>query len=195
MTKNDLNQVLGHADEADGIEEYDNPLPNWWLGLFYFTIAWALLYGVHYHFVAHRSEVKALAAEIEAANKRWPQEAAAAAATTVDLSEANVEAGEAIFKANCVACHGANMQGGIGPNLLDTTWIHGGKPEEILHTITVGVPDKGMLTWGPILGPAKVAQVAAYVVSKNREATGAHEGDEGEKEAKPEPAAPAPGHS
>ena len=193
MRKKELNQVLGHAEEADGIEEYDNPLPNWWLGLFYLTIAWALVYGVHYHFVAHRSEVKALAAEIEAANKRWPQEAAAAAATTVDLSKENVEAGEAIFKANCVACHGADMKGGIGPNLLDTIWIHGGKPEEIVHTITVGVPDKGMLTWGPILGSAKVAQVAAYVVSKNREATG--ENGEDKKESKPESAPAVPGHS
>ena len=182
MSKKELNQVLGHAAEADGIEEYDNPLPNWWLGLFYFTIVWAAIYGIHYHFVAHRSEVKALAAEIAAANKRWPQEAAAAASATVELTKENVEAGEAIFKANCVACHGADMKGGIGPNLLDTTWIHGGKPEEILHTITVGVPDKGMLTWGPILGPAKVAQVAAYVVSRNREATGGdHEEHEGEK--------------
>lgn len=168
----ELNQVLGHADEADGIEEYDNPLPNWWLGLFYFTVIWGVIYGIHYHFVGNRSEVKALAAEMEAANKRWPQEAAAAAATTVELTKESIEAGEAIYKANCVACHGADMKGGIGPNLLDTTWIHGGKPEEILHTITVGVPDKGMLTWGPILGPAKVAQVAAYVVSKNRESTG-----------------------
>jgi len=193
VRKKELNQVLGHAEEADGIEEYDNPLPNWWLGLFYLTIAWALVYGVHYHFVAHRSEVKALAAEIEAANKRWPQEAAAAAATTVDLSKENVEAGEAIFKANCVACHGADMKGGIGPNLLDTIWIHGGKPEEIVHTITVGVPDKGMLTWGPILGSAKVAQVAAYVVSKNREATG--ENGEDRKESKPESAPAVPGHS
>jgi cytochrome c oxidase cbb3-type subunit 3 len=173
-----LNQVLGHADEADGIEEYDNPMPNWWLGLFYLTIVWALIYGVHYHFVAHRSEVKALAAEMEAADKRWPREAASVTGT-VDLTEANVEAGEQIFKANCVACHGADMKGGIGPNLLDTTWIHGGKPEEILHTISVGVPEKGMLTWGPILGPAKVAQVAAYVVSRNHEAT---EGDSEKKE-------------
>jgi cytochrome c oxidase cbb3-type subunit III len=192
VSKKDLNQVLGHAAEADGIEEYDNPLPNWWLGLFYFTIVWAVLYGVHYHFVAHRSEVKALAAELETAKQRWPQEAAAAAATTVDLSASNVEAGEAIYKANCVACHGADMKGGIGPNLLDTLWIHGGKPEEILHTIMVGVPDKGMLTWGPILGPAKVAQVAAYVVARNREATGEQE-ENGEKGAGQAPAAP--GHS
>lgn len=194
MSKKDLNQVLGHAAESDGIEEYDNPLPSWWLGLFYFTIAWALVYGVHYHFVAHRSEVKALAAEIEAANRRWPREAAAAAATTVDMSEENVEAGEAIYKANCVACHGANLQGGIGPNLLDTTWIHGGTPEQILHTITVGVPEKGMLTWGPILGAAKVAQVTAYVVDKNHEALEEHVDDD-PKDAKPESAPAAPGRS
>jgi cytochrome c oxidase cbb3-type subunit 3 len=62
------------------------------------------------------------------------------------------------------------MHGGIGPNLLDTVWIHGGSPEEIRHTIDAGVPAKGMLTWGPILGPEKVAAVASYVVSRNREA-------------------------
>jgi cytochrome c oxidase cbb3-type subunit 3 len=189
VSQKEPNQVLGHAAEADGIEEYDNPLPNWWLGLFYLTIAWALVYGIHYHFVAHRSEVKSLAAEMEAARKRWPQEAAAAAATTVELTKENVEAGEAIFKANCVACHGADMKGGIGPNLLDSIWIHGGKPTEILHVITVGVPDKGMLTWGPILGAAKVAQVTAYVVSRNRAATEA-----AVPQAKPEapPAPPGP---
>ncbi|MEO8636150.1 MAG: cbb3-type cytochrome c oxidase N-terminal domain-containing protein [Gemmatimonadales bacterium] len=169
------NQVMGHADESDGIEEYDNALPNWWLGLFYLCHIWALAYVVHYHFIAKRSEVKTFAAEMAAASVRWPQQAAAAAATTVDLSEQSVEAGEAVFKVNCVACHGADMKGGIGPNLLDTTWIHGGTPEAILHTITVGVPEKGMLTWGPILGPAKVSQVAAYVVHQNREAVGSKE--------------------
>lgn len=165
------NQVLGHSAESDGIEEYDNALPNWWLGLFYFTIVWGVAYGVHYHFIAHRSEVGTLKAEMVEADKRWPQQAAAATATLV-ITPASVAAGEGIFKANCVACHGADMKGGIGPNLLDTTWIHGGKPEEILHTITVGVPEKGMLTWGPILGPEKVAEVASYVVTRNREATG-----------------------
>jgi cytochrome c oxidase cbb3-type subunit 3 len=42
----ETNQVLGHAEESDGIEEYDNPLPTWWLGLFYFTIAWGVVYAV-----------------------------------------------------------------------------------------------------------------------------------------------------
>jgi len=165
-------RVLGHADEADGIEEYDNPLPDWWLGLFYLTIVWALAYAVHYHFIAHRSQPGRLAAEMADADRRWPQQAAAAQAATLQITDAAVDAGEEIYKANCVACHGPDMKGGIGPNLLDTVWIHGGSPEQILHTITVGVPDKGMLTWGPILGPEKVSQVAAYVVHENREATG-----------------------
>jgi cytochrome c oxidase cbb3-type subunit 3 len=169
MTERD--QILGHGAEADGIEEYDNPLPDWWVGLFLFTIVWALAYGVHYHFIAHRSEVKALASEVADAKQRWPQAAAAQTEHLAVTPEA-VQAGAAIFTANCVACHGADMKGGIGPNLLDTVWIHGGKPEEILHTITFGVPEKGMLTWGPILGAAKVAQVAAYVVARNAEATG-----------------------
>jgi cytochrome c oxidase cbb3-type subunit 3 len=177
-------QVLGHAAEADGIEEYDNQLPDWWLGLFIFTIIWALAYGVYYHFIAHRSEVKALAAEIEEAKRRWPQSTAPA---TVVLSKEAIEAGEAIFKANCVACHGPDMKGGIGPNLLDSVWIHGGRPEDIVATVTNGVPPKGMPTWGPVLGPQKVSQVAAYVISRNHAALGIKEGDHeadpnGEKE-------------
>ena len=42
----DTNEVLGHADESDGIEEYDNPLPDWWLGLMWFTVIWAAAYAV-----------------------------------------------------------------------------------------------------------------------------------------------------
>ncbi|MDH4347525.1 MAG: c-type cytochrome [Gemmatimonadota bacterium] len=173
MSKESMrDRVLGHADESDGIEEYDNPLPNWWLGLLYFTIIWAVLYGVHYHFVAGRSQPKALAAELAAAEARWPKQAAAAAATTVEITQETVAAGKEIYTANCVSCHGAEMQGGIGPSLVDTTWIHGSAPEQILATISNGVPEKGMLTWGPILGPEKVAQVTAYVVSEYRAATG-----------------------
>jgi cytochrome c oxidase cbb3-type subunit 3 len=170
-------QVLGHADESDGIEEYDNPMPNWWLGLFYITIVWAVLYAAHYHFIAKRSQPGHLAAEMAEADRRWPREAAAAQAATLVMSEEAVEAGEGIYQANCVSCHAADLSGGIGPSLVDTVWIHGGSPEAVLATITNGVPEKGMLTWGPILGPEKVAQVAAYIVHKNREVTGGREAD------------------
>lgn len=163
MSKQSLNQVLGHADEADGIEEYDNPLPNWWLGLFYCCIAWAVGYTLWYHPIAKRSEALAFQQEMADAQKRWPQSTMAAA---VELTPANIAAGEQIFQSNCKPCHGADLHGGIGPNLVDTVWIHGGKPDEIVHTITTGVAAKGMPTWGPVLGPQKIAQVAAYILSK-----------------------------
>ena len=65
-------QLLGHADEADGIEEYDNALPDWWLGLFWFCIVWAFAYTLHYHVIADRSQEQALAAELAAAEAKWP---------------------------------------------------------------------------------------------------------------------------
>jgi cytochrome c oxidase cbb3-type subunit 3 len=154
-------QVLGHADEADGIEEYDNPLPDWWLGLFWFTIIFAFGYSLHYHFIAHRSPARALAAEMAAAQARWPQSGGAVFAPTADLAAK----GAAVFQTNCVGCHGADLHGKIGPNLTDDVWIHGGRPQDVVNTITNGVPPKGMPTWGPILGPEKIREVASYVIS------------------------------
>jgi cytochrome c oxidase cbb3-type subunit 3 len=156
-------QVMGHGADNDGIEEYDNALPDWWLGLFFFTIVWAIGYFVDYHFIEGKSQASAYAAELEEAEHKYPHPTAAAAA---DLSPATIEEGREIFAQNCVACHAADMKGKIGPDLIDDQWIHGGTLTEIRTTITNGVPEKGMLTWGPILGPAKVAQVAAFVYSQ-----------------------------
>jgi cytochrome c oxidase cbb3-type subunit 3 len=173
VKKSPPDTLLGHAADNDGIDEYDNPLPDWWLGLFYLCIIWAVIYTVHYHFIGHRSQTGELKAEMAAAQAKWPQAPAGGGAEgQLVVDNQTVAAGQAIFQANCVACHGADMKGGIGPNLLDTVWIHGGAPTDIQHTITVGVPAKGMLTWGPILGPEKVAEVASYVVYRNAEATG-----------------------
>lgn len=158
-------QVLGHADEADGIEEYDNALPDWWLGLFWLTIVFAVVYTTHYHLIAHRSPAKELAAELAAANARWPE--AAGPARLVPTPELAAK-GQVVFRTNCTGCHGANLHGGIGPNLVDDAWIHGGRPEDVVRTITEGVAAKGMPTWGPILGPQKINQVAAYILSQRK---------------------------
>ncbi len=163
MSKPERDQVLGHGDESDGIEEYDNPMPNWWVGLFYLTIIWAVGYTAYYHFIGKRSYVKALAAQMAEAETRWPQSTQLA---TVEVTPAAIAAGEAVYQANCVACHGATLEGGIGPDLVDSTWIHGGTPAEIVATITHGVAAKGMPTWGPILGNEKIGEVAAYIISK-----------------------------
>jgi cytochrome c oxidase cbb3-type subunit 3 len=164
--KANRDQLLGHADEADGIEEYDNALPDWWLGLFWFTIIWAAAYALHYHVIADRSQEKHLASELAAAEARWPVVALPAEFVATPKLAA---AGQAVYQTNCMACHGADLEGGIGPNLRDEIWIHGGDPKQVLATVNEGVAAKGMPTWGPILGPEKVRQVAAYVLSRTHE--------------------------
>lgn len=156
------NRILGHADEADGIEEYDNPLPDWWLGLFWACIIWAFGYTIHYHFIADRSQEKALAAELAAADARWP---ASSQQTEFVITPDLAAAGRSVYATNCAACHGPELRGGIGPDLTDETWIHGSSSEDVLRTITDGVAAKGMPGWGPILGTERVRQVAAYVLT------------------------------
>lgn len=164
----DKDRVLGHADEADGIEEYDNKLPAWWLGIFYFTVIWGAAYAVHYHFIGHRSQAAEYDAEVAAANERWPVKELG-----VELTPEAIAAGETVFTQNCVACHKADLTGGIGPSLVDATWIHGSAPKDIQKTVTEGVAAKGMPAWGPMLGPDKVAAVSAYIVSKAQAAAAA----------------------
>ena len=170
----ETNRLLGHSDEADGIEEYDNPLPDWWVGLFWFTIVWSIGYGLWYHVVADRSQVKLLAEEMAAAEAAFPAQPAseAAAVAAFEVTPEAIAAGAAVFAQNCVACHGAELQGGIGPTFLDDQWIHGGQAANIINTITNGVLEKGMVRWQGILSPEQINQVAAYVITKNSEATG-----------------------
>jgi cytochrome c oxidase cbb3-type subunit 3 len=88
------------------------------------------------------------------------------------MTDAAVQAGEQIYAENCSVCHGVELEGGIGPSFLDDAWIHGSDPETVVRIITDGVPDKGMLAWGPILGPEKINHVTAYVLSQHQEAVG-----------------------
>lgn len=181
----ETNRLMGHADESDGIEEYDNPLPDWWLGLFWLTILWAFGYTLHYHVIADRSQVKHLAAEMAAADERWPEQAAQGLGDFEITPEA-VAAGEPVYVQNCAPCHGAQLEGVIGPGFLDDEWIHGGTAADVLRVIREGVLDKGMVAWQGILPPDQISNVAAYVLSRHAEATGrslddilAQPGDEG----------------
>jgi cytochrome c oxidase cbb3-type subunit 3 len=166
----ETNRILGHADEADGIEEYDNPLPDWWLGLFWFTILFAVVYGVHYHWVGNRSQEAEYAAEVAAAEARWPAGGATAAAFA--MTDEAVAAGEQIYATNCIACHGADLEGGIGPSFQDDEWIHGYSAEDVVRIVTDGVAAKGMVAWGTILGGERINQVSAYVLARHAEYTG-----------------------
>ncbi|MGD8862277.1 MAG: cbb3-type cytochrome c oxidase N-terminal domain-containing protein [Myxococcales bacterium] len=158
--------------EYDGIEEADNQLPRWWVAGFLFTIAFGIAYWLGYEVYEARpsptEEYLAHAAVIEEA-----REEAAANAPEVDAESLKamsedpsvVAQGEAIYQTNCVACHAAQGQGQIGPNLTDNHWIHGGDPMSIYSTIKNGVAAKGMPPWGPVLGPQGTRQAAAFVLS------------------------------
>ena len=157
-------RILGHADEADGIDEYDNPMPAWWLGLFYFCVIWGVGYGIHYHFIGARSQASEYDAEVAAALEQWP-EVSAEDAVVAEVTDDVVDAGKKIYTTNCLPCHGADLTGGIGPNLVDAEWVHGAELSDITKVVMDGVLEKGMPAWGPVLGPEKVGQVAAYVQS------------------------------
>jgi cytochrome c oxidase cbb3-type subunit 3 len=157
--------------QYDGIQEFDNELPNWWLGTFVLTVLFGLYWFTTRHtfttpddntysrYSADMKDLRALQAAKAGAGPTDEQVLAAKA------DPAQLEDGHKVFTTNCIACHGPQGQGVIGPNLTDKYWIHGGKPSQIAHTITTGVPDKGMVTWGGVLKPEQIRHVAAYVLS------------------------------
>ena len=157
-------QLLDHC--YDGIQEYDNPMPRWWVITFWATIIFAVAYALNLggigvgtgRIAAYQQEM----AEFKAAHPdtKAPDPAALLAAVA---DEHEVSEGKGIFTKNCIACHGPDGGGIIGPNLTDDYWIHGGKIEEIGMTVSAGVPAKGMPTWGKILKPKEVEEVVAYV--------------------------------
>ena len=164
MNNDHSDRVLGHASECDGIDEYDNRLPRWWLALLYLTVIWGVGYGVHYHFIGDRSQAGAYEAEMAAAAELWPPPGAE---ETLALSQANIDAGREIYQSYCSVCHGQSLEGnesnGVGPpNLVDDEWRYGGSVEEILATVTNGT-DNGMVPWGDTLGPRKTGQVTVFV--------------------------------
>ena len=153
---------------VDGIKEYDNPLPSWFIILFLGTILFSVCYLVYYGAMGGAS----LEQEFTTDEKRYEQKQAQLAAqdSSSNLGEeikdpAMIAAGKEIYTANCAPCHGPQGQGVVGPNLTDKYWIHGGSPQDIVNVIVNGVPDKGMVSWKTILGRKKIKQVTAYVVS------------------------------
>ncbi|MFW7379888.1 MAG: cbb3-type cytochrome c oxidase N-terminal domain-containing protein [Oligoflexus sp.] len=155
---------------VDGIKEYDNPLPPWWVFLFYFTIAFSVVYMIYIHMFDGRSLDDELVRDREQHAAFLAEQAKQRGADEGSLAERMsdpqlVEAGAVIYQTNCSPCHGAQGQGVVGPNLTDNYWIHGGSADDILRVIADGVTEKGMIPWRGILGPQKMEEVTAYVMS------------------------------
>lgn len=153
----------------DGIREYNKRLPNWWLWTFYLAIIFAVLYWFYYMTTGVGPDDRtALAHEmtrIEAAKLAAVSKLSDDTLWKMSRNARIVAAGRTTFLTICATCHNARLTGGIGPNLLDHNWIHGGRPMQIYHTVTNGVAAKGMPTWGPVLGAKKISEVVAFVLS------------------------------
>ncbi len=186
-------ETTGH--EWDGIKELNNPLPRWWLWIFYACIIWAVIYmvfmpaipglpgaegatrGLRNH--SERVNVARDMAALEEARSVYFSRL-----TEADLSEIESDpelltialaAGESAFGDNCATCHGAGAQGARGyPNLNDDVWLWGGTLEEIRRTIRYGIRSEHMETrmgdmpaFGrdELLSREEVNDVAEYVLS------------------------------
>lgn len=171
---------LGH--EYDGIRELDNNLPPWWKYGFYFTIAFAFFYLIHFHIseqsylnwffgksLSQTEEFEVAMEEAEEVHKAYLEKVANS------VNESNVEmladasdiaAGKAIYEAkNCQSCHRVDGGGSIGPNLTDKYWKHGGDIKDVFKTIKYGIPATAMIAWQKEIKPKEMQQLSSYVLS------------------------------
>lgn len=189
-------QTTGHAWDGD-LQEYNNPLPVWWVYTFYVTVVFAIVYWVIYpswpfgkgwigglsnityvnsdgQTRTHSWNTRALLLEDlnKAATEQKPyfdKIATMSYAQIVkdpDMNGFILSSGKALFSDNCAPCHQAGGQGVVGffPNLTDDDWLYGGSYDKIHETITGGRHGY-MPTFGEVLSPTQIDQLANYVAS------------------------------
>lgn len=161
--------LLDH--DYDGIKELDNALPPWWKYGFYITICVACFYLLKYEiwhtgpnpteeYVSEMSDAKIQTDAYLASMKENVDE------KTVTLADAaGIATGKELFSKTCIACHMSKGEGGVGPNLTDDFWLHGGSINDIFKTIKYGYPDKGMQSWQTTYSPIQIQQLASYIKS------------------------------
>lgn len=156
----------------DGISELDNFMPPWLQWVFIGTVVFAVVYFVNYSVLGNgptgieeyeeELRVEAVAAEFRQANML-----AGIDENTVvfDESAGALGAGKTIFETNCAACHASDGGGGVGPNLTDQYWIHGGSIADVFTIVKYGVVEKGMIPWQDQLSPEQMQQVSSYILT------------------------------
>ncbi len=183
--------TTGHS--WDGIQEFDNPMPRWWLWTFYACIVWAIGYTIAYPAwpgissatagylgFSTRGQVAEAIAEVETKlapmNDKLASVELASIASDEELKSYAISSGAAVFKTWCAQCHGSGAAGAKGyPNLLDDDWLWGGDMEAIHYTITHGIrnndSDEARATEMPAFGRDELLEkpqleaVVNYVMS------------------------------
>ncbi|MEM8554372.1 MAG: cytochrome-c oxidase, cbb3-type subunit III [Pseudomonadota bacterium] len=193
MAKDGDIPTTGHT--WDGIQEYDNPMPRWWLNVFYICIIWGAIFTVLYPSwpgvnkawpgllgFSTRGEVAEEINRFKVANADIDAQLAATALTEIGndpgLNQYAVNSGAAVYRTWCAQCHGSGAAGAVGfPNLLDDDWLWGGDIENIHFTISHGIRNEDdydaryseMPKFGEILEGEEIAAVANYVQSLSTE--------------------------
>lgn len=169
-------ELLGH--EYDGIREFDNALPRWWLYGFYLTIVFSIVYVVNYHALStplwgKPGMLAEYQAEVDEASRMAagrPKAAGPSGALVALTDSESLKKGQEIFEgANlCHACHRKDLGGLVGPNLTDGLWIHGCTPAELVENVATGFPPLGMLPYGSgtKLSDEQLLQVVSYILSR-----------------------------
>jgi cytochrome c oxidase cbb3-type subunit 3 len=164
--------IKGH--QYDGIQEFDNPMPGWWIWLYVGTFVFAVFYVLGIQVFGYINTYdKDLEESLESLEMQRTEYAAAQPAFAVDEATlarfvndpSKVTAGAEHFAAQCAACHGAEGQGLIGPNLTDAYWIRGGSNTDVFTVITKGSLEKGMPPWEGMFTQEQRAEMVAYIRS------------------------------
>lgn len=163
----------GHVWD-ENLEELNNPLPRWWLWMFYITIVFSIGYLILYpgmgsfKGILGWTEVGEYEAEVAAADAEFGPIFAKFEQTPIPALAADaaaMKAGERLYVTYCAVCHGSDARGATGfPNLRDNDWLYGGSPEQIEATLLHG--RSGVMPgWETSLGEEGIDQVASYVMS------------------------------
>ena len=160
----------GHS--YDGIRELNNVTPPWFIAGFVLSIIFGMIYMWRFHVVKsvplqiEEYNISVAEAKIKQAEYLKTQANNVDENTVVVLGADGIAAGQALFAANCVACHGDKGQGAsVGPNLTDNYWLHKGGIKDIFKTIKYGWQEKGMKSWKDDFSPNQIAQLASFVHS------------------------------
>ncbi len=183
-------ETTGH--EWDGIKELNNPLPRWWIIVFYLTVIWAVVYMVFMPAIplvdgftrgvldwSSRASLERKMEEAAAEQRPYMEKISADSLEQIqgdpELAGFVQAGGRSAFAVNCSPCHGSGAEGGPGyPNLNDDAWIWGGSLDEIYATISYGIrnadPDSRqnvMMAFGKegVLSRQEIEEVAEYVLS------------------------------
>ncbi|HLT08636.1 MAG TPA: cbb3-type cytochrome c oxidase N-terminal domain-containing protein [Cyclobacteriaceae bacterium] len=164
-------KVLEHHS-YDGITELDNFMPPWLQYVFFLSIGFGIVYFINYTVLGwgktqmEEYQEELYVAQIQAEARKVSEVADIDENTVVyDRTTESLNAGKSIFDNNCMACHASDGGGGVGPNLTDEYWLHGGSINDVFRVIKYGVPEKGMIPWQDQLSPEQMQYVASYVLT------------------------------